>query len=81
MDRENKQVVLSWEAPKEAVYSYKIMRAKDDGKLTYIKSISDPYTLTYVDKNVKAGRKYIYSINYMTEQGIQSIPAKHEVIY
>lgn len=81
VDRANKQVVLSWEAPKEAVFSYKIMRAKDDGKLTYIKSISDPSVLTYIDKNVNAGRKYTYSINYMTEEGIQSIPAKQEIIY
>ena len=79
--RSEKQVVLSWKAPKDEVYSYKILRAKDDGKLTYIKSISDPSVLTYIDNNVSVGRKYTYSINYMTTEGIQSIPAKQEVIY
>lgn len=79
--RSEKQVVLSWQAPKEQVYSYKILRAKDDGKLTYIKSITDPSVQTYIDKNVSVGRKYTYSINYTTTEGIQSIPCKQEVIY
>jgi hypothetical protein len=81
VDRTNKQVVLSWQVPHEEVYSYKIMRAKDDGTLTYLKSISDATVQSFTDKNVKAGRKYTYSINYMTMEGIQSVPAKQEVIY
>jgi hypothetical protein len=76
-----KIVVLSWDKPKDQVYSYQIFRAKENGKLSHLKTITNGSITSLEDKNVRINNKYIYSVKYINQDGIHSIPAKDSVIY
>lgn len=78
---EEKSIVLSWEQPRDSVFSYQISRAKEGGKLRYLKTLSDAEVTTFSDKNVSINNKYFYSIKYINQDGIHSTPAKGSVIY
>jgi len=79
---QNKKVILlSWDRPKDDLFSYKIYRAKLDGKLLPLKTIRDVNQLSFEDKNVMINNKYTYSIKYVNQEGIHSIPVKVEIIY
>ncbi len=80
VDREENFISLVWKAPKDEVFSYQIFRAKNDGTLRLFKTI-DPKELQYTDKQLSIGTKYTYSIKYVNQQGIHSLPAKQEIIY
>jgi len=80
-DVPNKSISLSWDKPQDDVYSYKIFRGKSGEKVLSLKTISDPDQITYKDKSVKINNKYIYTVKYINQSGIHSIPAKVEVIY
>lgn len=81
VNREEKRVEISWEAPKEAVFSYQLFRSKNGSKLSYLATLSDPNQLQYTDKQLAIGNKYTYSIKYVTADGIHSLPATMEIIY
>ena len=78
---EEKSIVLSWERPRDRVFSYQISRAKEGGKLRYLKTLSDAEVTTFSDKNVSINNKYLYSVKYINQDGIHSITAKGSVIY
>ena len=78
---EEKSIVLSWDQPRDKVYSYQIFRAKEGGKLRQLKTISDAAVTVYRDKNVSINNKYIYSVKYINQDGIHSIPSRGSVIY
>ena len=78
---DEKSIVLSWDRPKDEVYSYQIFRTKEGGKLRQLKTISDAAVTSLKDKNVSINNKYIYSVKYINQDGIHSIPAKGSVIY
>ncbi len=80
-NKEEKLVNLSWDIPNDKVYSYQIFRTKEGGKLNQLKTINNPSTASFTDKNVRINNKYIYSIKYVNQDGIHSIPAKSVVIY
>jgi len=80
-DKENKLVNLSWEKPKDKIYSYQIFRSKEGEKLRQLKTITDSSIISFTDKNVRINNKYNYSIKYVNQDGIHSIPAKAVVVY
>jgi hypothetical protein len=80
VNREENLVSLSWNAPDDEVYSYQLFRAKNDGKLGLIETI-DPSKKNYIDKRLSIGNKYTYSIKYVNQDGIHSIPSTTEIIY
>jgi hypothetical protein len=81
VDREQNHISVSWKVPPEDVFSYQLYRSRNDGKLGLIKTINDPKELQFTDKQLSIGTKYTYSINYVNQQGIHSLPASGEVIY
>lgn len=81
VNRQKNQIELSWNAPQEAVFSYQIFRSKNAGKLTLIKTLSDPKQLQYIDNQLSIGTQYQYSIKYINQEGIHSLPVSQEVIY
>lgn len=80
-DMDKKAVFLSWDIPKDDIYSFKIYRGKPEQKLLPLKTINDKGVNTFSDKTVKINNKYIYTIKYINKDGIHSMPAKVEVIY
>lgn len=81
VNRDERQISMNWNAPQEEVYSYQIFRAKNDGKLGLLKTITNPKELNYIDKQLSIGTKYTYSIKYINKEGIHSLPAKMDVVY
>ncbi|MFT6282609.1 MAG: hypothetical protein ACJA0U_002746 [Salibacteraceae bacterium] len=77
----NKFVRLTWTAPKDEVFSYQINRGKGDEKPIHLKTVKDSSILTYEDKSVRINTKYSYTLKYINQEGIHSIPAKIEVVY
>ncbi len=80
VDREQSHIALSWKAPQEEVYSYQLFRGKNDGKLRLIKTL-EPSELQFIDKQLSIGTKYTYSIKYINQEGIHSLPTTNELIY
>ena len=78
---DEKLIILSWDLPKEKVYSYQVFRTKEGGKLKLIKTIAQASENAFKDKNVSINNKYFYSVKYINMDGIHSIPAKGSVIY
>ena len=79
--QDKKVIQLSWEKPIDEVYAFKLYRAKLDGKLLPLKTIKDISQLNYEDRNVTINTKYTYSLKYINQEGIHSIPVKLEIIY
>jgi hypothetical protein len=80
VNREQNHISISWEAPKEDVFSYQLFRAKNDGKLGLFKTL-DPDQTQFTDKQLSIGTKYTYSIKYINQEGIHSLPSKAQIIY
>lgn len=85
VDITQKAIILTWEKPKnQKVYSYSLYRTSPQGgfseKLLPLKDLFDG-ELSYTDKSIRVNTKYRYSIKYITEQGIHSLPVKIDVIY
>lgn len=78
---ERKVIVLKWLQPRDGVYSYQIFRGKTKESLLQLKTITDGSVTQFEDKNVRINNKYVYSIKYVNNDGIHSIPTKVEVIY
>lgn len=81
VDRDENRISVSWKAPQEEVFTYQLFRSKNDGKLGLIKTIDNPKELQFIDKHLSIGTKYTYSIKYVNQQGIHSLPISGEVIY
>lgn len=73
--------MLLWKKPDDTVFQYVIYRAKDDEKLLPLKSIENPDNLIFNDSRVSLNTKYRYSIKYINQSGIHSIPVIIEVVY
>lgn len=85
IDLAQKAIILTWEKPKnQKVYSYSIYRTSSIGdfseKLLPLKDLFNG-ELSYTDKNVRINKKYRYSIKYITEDGIHSLPVNIDLIY
>ncbi len=80
VDREQSHISLAWQAPQDEVFSYQLFRAKNDGKLRLYKTL-DPSEVQFIDKQLSIGTKYTYSIKYINQQGIHSLPAQTQTIY
>lgn len=81
VDKTNKSIVLSWDKPKDEVYSYQLLRKKTDGNYLPLKTITDANQLQYEDKNVTLNTSYSYAIKYLNSDGIQSLPVYTIIIY
>lgn len=81
VDLKNKFIRLTWPAPKDDIYSYQINRGKGDDKPIHLKTIKDGSILMFEDKSVRINTKYSYTLKYINQEGIHSIPEKVEVIY
>lgn len=71
---EEKLIRLSWSPPAGDVFSYQIYKATAEGKLTLLKTIEDPATTVFDDKQVSSGKAYKYTIKYTLKSGIHSMP-------
>lgn len=80
VNREENFISLSWKAPQEKVYTYQVFRAKGDDKLILYKTL-EPSELNLIDKQLSIGTKYTYSIKYVNQDGIHSLPARTQTIY
>jgi len=80
VNRDENHVQLTWKAPQEDVFSYQLFRSKNDGKLGLYKTL-DPSEVQYIDTQLSIGSKYTYSIKYINQKGIHSLPANAQVIY
>ena len=78
---EKKVIHLTWDKPKDEIFSYQIFRAKSEGKILPLKTIHSVDETYYEDRNIHLNNQYIYTINYVNESGIHSIPARIEVVY
>jgi fibronectin type 3 domain-containing protein len=81
VDTKNKGIEFRWKKPDDTVFQYVIYRAKDDEKLLPLKSIENPDNLIFNDSRVSLNTKYRYSIKYINQSGIHSIPVIIEVVY
>jgi len=81
VDLERKSIVLSWDKPQAEIYSYQIYRGKGDEKILPLKTLRNIDQNMYEDSNVRLNNKYVYTIKYVNQSGIHSIPAKIEIIY
>lgn len=79
-NREENCISLTWNAPDDEVYSYQIFRAKNNGKLGLFQTL-EPTEKSYIDKRLSIGTKYTYSIKYVNQDGIHSLPTQTEIIY
>lgn len=73
---EEKLIRLSWSPPDGDVFSYQIYKATAEGKLTLLKTIEDPTTTVFDDKQVSSGKAYKYNIKYTLKSGIHALPTK-----
>lgn len=80
VDSEQDHVVLSWDAPNDKVYFYQLFRAKNDGSLKLYKTLESTNT-EFTDKQLSIGTKYSYSIKYINQDGIHSLPSTTQIIY
>lgn len=80
VDREENYTSLKWNAPQDEVFSYQLFRAKNGEKLALIATL-DPKELQFIDKQLSIGSKYTYSIKYINQDGIHSLPVSAEIIY
>lgn len=81
VDTKNKGIEIRWKKPDDTVFQYVIYRAKDDEKLLPLKSIENPDNFIFNDSRVSLNTKYRYSIKYINQSGIHSIPVIIEVVY
>ncbi len=73
-----KTIELSWDAPKD-VFSYTIYRKDNEGSFSQLKTLA-PDKTTYSDKNVSLGNNYSYFVQYLTKEGIRSLPSEISII-
>lgn len=80
VNKEKKGIELSWQKPNDKVYSYVIYRAKKGEKLLPLKTITNHIDF-FIDKNVNINNSYTYSVKYINENGIHSLPVQVTIIY
>jgi len=78
---EKKRIEISWNLPQEELYAIEIYRSLKGEKLRYWKTIKETGDTTIFDKNVQIGEDYVYSVKYITKDGIHSIPSELEISY
>lgn len=77
----NKCIEICWSKPDDIVYQYVIYRSKDNEKLLPLKYIENSDITNFNDFRVSLNTKYRYSIKYINQSGIHSIPIVLDVIY
>ena len=78
---EQKRIELSWKLPKEKLFSMEIYKGLKGEKLRYWKTIRETDETAIFDENVRIGEDYVYSIKYITKDGIHSIPLELGIAY
>lgn len=80
VNREENFISIVWQAPNDEVFSYQLFRSKNNGKLGLYKTL-EPNDVQFIDKQLSIGTKYTYSIKYINQEGIHSLPVTTEIIY
>ncbi|MFK8046063.1 MAG: hypothetical protein AB8B72_11255 [Crocinitomicaceae bacterium] len=82
VDRVEKQIELSWEQDLTNVYSFKIYRAKNDGRYILYKTISQPEENNFIDEKLNINNVYHYKIKTVFNSGVNSLFSEElNVIY
>jgi fibronectin type 3 domain-containing protein len=82
VNRELKQIELSWKLPQQEIYSVQIYRAKNDNGFILYKTLRDPKAMTFIDKDLSMNNTYRYKIKVVYKSGASSILSEIiEVIY
>jgi hypothetical protein len=74
-------ISLTWDTAKVNVLFYEIYRGKTKNDLDLIKSISPQDKQVFIDKDLTENGTYIYSVQYISEDGIYSSPSYIQVEY
>lgn len=70
-----KTIELTWDKPNFEIYNYSIYRKDNNGNFSLLKTVTSE-KINYSDKNLTIGNSYSYYIQYMTKEGIKSLPSK-----
>lgn len=73
VNRELKQIELTWKLPEQEIYSIQIYRAKNDGPFTLYKTLRDPKALSFIDKDLSMNNTYRYKLKVIYKSGISSV--------
>jgi hypothetical protein len=81
VDRNNRQILLTWEAPNEKVYHYEIYRATGRNKPKLYATLGDAQAISFTDRDLQANNQYTYVVKYVTNKGIHSLVVEIVVVY
>jgi len=77
-----KCIEITWQLPvNEEVYAVKIYKAKSGNPLRLWKTITDYSKNKIEDNTLYIGEEYVYTVSYITQDGIASVPVRLEVLY
>ncbi len=76
VNRELKQIELSWRLSQQEIYSIQIYRAKNEGGFILYKTLRDPKTALFIDKDLSMNNTYRYKIKVVYKSGVSSILSK-----
>jgi len=72
VNREEKQIKLTWEQDNTDVYSYKIYRSKGDGSYKLYKTLKGIEVNEFIDSNLYINNIYHYKIKTVYKSGVNS---------
>lgn len=72
LNRDKKQIQLTWSLPTEEIYAIQIYRAKNDGSFILYKTIRDNTAQEYIDTNLAPNNVYRYKIRIVYQSGASS---------
>lgn len=69
--------VITWVSGKEKNLSgYNILRRESEETLPVLFQVNDPMIMTFEDKAIKGGIRYIYTVTSISEAGLKSRPSE-----
>jgi hypothetical protein len=71
----DKTIELTWDKPNFEIYNYSIYRKDNKGNFSLLKTVTSE-KLNYSDKNLSIGNEYSYYVQFITKDGIRSLPSK-----
>ncbi len=80
VNRELKQIELSWKLPQQEIYSVQIYRAKNEGGFILYKTLRDPKAVSFIDKDLAMNNTYRYKIKVVYKSGVSSILSKETTV-
>lgn len=81
VDRNNRQILLTWQSPHEKVYHYEIYRATGRNKPKLYATLGDAEATSFKDLDLQANNQYTYIVKYVTDKGIHSLVMEIVVVY